>query len=253
MSALNMRSDKSTKTAAGAFKARRLARADKTGFRAVTPPAKTKKKASANKSEAVAKIVHDLALSLPVDSKEVPSAVRLMSKELGRRMLGAIMGSNPRTRVRLPLALFDMQSSAGAVITTTYGISAANCAGFNEWQTVFATYRILDAELEYHPYFAGSSTNTGLFAAGFDYGATSTAAGSTSQCLQLSDPKVVPCCRSARWHADFRVGYDDFVEVSSTPYYAYWKSYSTANSGVGVSTYYGALTGWVTVEFEGFI
>ena len=205
------------------------------------------------KSVVVHKIVRDLA-QVPLDNKEIPPSVRMMSKSLGKKMLGSVLtGPHPRIKIRLPLAIFDVQSSAGSIISTTYGISAANCAGFSEWQTVFATYRILDAELEYTPYFAGSSTNTGLIAAGFDYGATSTAAGSTSQCLQLSDPRVVSLCRPATWRADFREGYDDFLEVSSTPYYAYWKSYSTPNSGVGISTYYGALSGWITVEFEGFI
>jgi len=203
---------------------------------------------------AVKKIVKDIAIMRMADNKEVSPATRGMQLQLQRSMIGTIMSPDATINVRLPLVNFDVQSSAGAVITTTYGVAAGNCAGFSEWQNVFAMYRIRRGALHYKPYFAGSSTNTGQIAAGIDYGATSTAAGSTSQCLQLDEGKVVPMFKSETWTFDFTRGYPDFFEVASaSQYYCYWKSYSMTNSGVGVSTYYGSLSGWIDVEFQGFL
>jgi hypothetical protein len=189
-----------------------------------------------------------------LSEKENPR-LQVLRLSLLRQVFRGLLGPGRETLiVRLPVASTNVQSTAGGIIALTQPVNLISVAGYGDWSYVFATYRIRKFTFEFVPYFAGSSTNTGVIAAGIDDGAGSGAMGSFDATLQLSGAVVQSLYKrfQVEWSAGSD-GYDDFYECSSPSVaYAYMKTYTQVNSGVGVTTNYGVIVGHAEVEFSGF-
>jgi hypothetical protein len=172
---------------------------------------------------------------------------------LRRSIIGGLMGRGATAVLQLGLTPLLVASTAGSIIQIVYGIQLQQIAGYADLQSVFSQYRIKKAHIVYKPYFrGGSTTNTGLFCAGIDYGPAVTVLSNFTSAVQLSDSKLVPCDEANSWDVTFAgTGNYDWLDILTTPTQASLKTYSDANSGVGISANYGTFGGYVDVEFKG--
>jgi hypothetical protein len=187
------------------------------------------------------------------NSRESSADNATMRMQMSRAIFGPHLGPGETIKIRLPLNNLDVVSNVGSLIQIVYGIQLTGLAGYADWQTVFSQYRIIEADIKYTPYFRGGSTNTGLIVAGIDYGTSITNVASFTAGEQLDTSKHVRLCDPETWKVELTKGLGalDWIQTDTNLVYACWKCMSNNNSGVGVSSYYGLLSGHATVEFKG--
>lgn len=200
---------------------------------------------------------HSEAVSL-IRSLDKLGLVNTSSPELTlmrRSMISSSLGGGGRLRVWLPLSPVNVASSVGSIINTQAYMRLNTTVDYAQWQLAFTTFRLVEAELQYVPYFAGSSTNTGQCVGGLRYGDVTTTVTSTDAVLQYDDWKMFPLFEREKWSMKWGSGYEDYLPmvVSVGQTFGTLNLYNNTLSGVGVSTSYGCLCGRLLFEFEGLI